>query len=215
MIATIDIGRIPLTALRRPSESATQGLRWSQVALLPRLGSLRPPSLRRAALIAFWDDEEAARRSLDLHPLRQPSPDPSGFHVVLQPIRAFGTWPGLDEGIPRHRRVDHDGGVLVLTLGQLRVTQVGRFLRSSRPAERSALAAPGFLWGTAAARPPFVATITAWSTGEAAVSYAYENGGAHGTAITAQRRKDFHRRSAFIRFAVTDGDLSPGPTERR
>ena len=82
------------------------------------------------------------------------------------------------------------------------MTQAGRFLRASRPAERSAVAADGFVWGTAASRPPFMATISLWSSGEAAAAYAYGDPDAgHPRAITKQRRKDFHHQSAFIRFA--------------
>jgi hypothetical protein len=104
--------------------------------------------------------------------------------------------------VPRSRVTHHDGSVLVTTLGRLRLSQTIRFLRASRPAERAAISADGFLWGTAAARPPFVATFSVWSSDEAAAAYAYSDPNAgHPQAITKQRRKDFHHESAFIRFA--------------
>ena len=74
--------------------------------------------------------------------------------------------------------------------------------RASRPAERAAVEAGGIIWGTAAARPPFVATISFWESGKAAATYAFgRQQPQHSHAIEAQRRKDFHRRSAFVRFA--------------
>ena len=204
MIATIDMDTVGVTGLRRPKPDRVSGLRWCQVALLPALASIRPPSLRRAVLLAFWDDEVAAAGVTDLHPLgRRDGGAGDGFHTTLRPLRAHGTWPGLDDDITRARTVDHRGDVIVLTLGRLRIAQTLRFLRASRPAERAALSAPGFRWGTAAARPPFVATITAWDSGDASADYAYGRAAPHDNAIQQQRRKDFHRQSAFIRFAPT------------
>jgi hypothetical protein len=91
---------------------------------------------------------------------------------------------------------------MALTLGRLRLGQTIRFLRASRPAERAATNADGFIWGTAAARPPFVATISVWGSADAIMNYAYTTpDGGHPRAITAQRRKDFHHQSAFVRLA--------------
>ncbi len=153
-------------------------------------------------VIAFWDDEQAAAAFAEDHPLGQCYAD-NGFRAVLRPLRAFGTWPGLPDDIPRARNVAHDGPVLVTTLGRLRITQAGRFFRASRPAERSAIAADGFMWGTAASRPPFMATVSLWSSDAAAAAYAYggDSDAGHPRAITKQRRKDFHHESAFIRYA--------------
>lgn len=47
-----------------------------------------------------------------------------------------------------------------------------------------------------------MATVSVWSSDEAAAAYAYGDPGAgHPRAITEQRRKDFHHESAFIRYA--------------
>ena len=206
MIATVDIADLgaPRTLRNlwhRPTPAHVSGLRWLDTAVAAPLASTRPPGLRRAVMIAFWDQEEAAAAFAEEHPLGQRFAD-NGFHAVLRPLRTFGTWPGLPDDLPRARRVEHDGPVLVTTLGRLRATQAGRFFRASRPAERSAVAAAGFVWGTAAARPPFMATISLWSNGEAAAAYAYgDPDAAHPLAISEQGRKDFHHASAFIRWA--------------
>jgi len=227
MIATVNIAdlgaRSTLRSLWRPPTPAdVPGLRWLGTAIAAPLASKRPPGLRRSVMIAFWDDEAAAAAFAEEHPLGQRYGD-NGLRAVLRPLRAFGTWPGLPDDLPRARKVAHDGPVLVTTLGRLRFTQIVRFFRASRRAERSALAAPGFVWGTAAtARPPFpMATVSMWSSDEAAASYAYGDPEAgHPSAITQQRRKDFHHESAFIRFAplvitgsvrglpATDGDVA-------
>ena len=218
MIATIDIAdigaRSTLRALRRrPAPTDVPGLRWLDVAPAAALASRKPPGLRRAVLFAMWDDEDAAAAFADTHPLAERFAH-DGFHAVLRPLRAFGTWPGLPDTVARTRVTNHDGPVLVTTLGRLRFSQTIRFFRASRPAERAALAADGFLWGTAAARPPFLATVSVWSSDEAAAAYAFGDAHAgHPRAIAQQRRKDFHHESAFIRYAVvsTSGTLPGAP----
>jgi len=207
MIATVNIAdlgaRRTLRSLwHRPAPADVAGLRWLDTAVAVPLASKRPPGLRRSVMIAFWDDEEAAAAFAEDHPLGQRYAD-HGFRAVLRPLRAFGTWPGLPDDLPRARAAVHDGPVLVTTLGRLRMSQAGRFFRASRPAERSAVAAAGFVWGTAASRPPFMATVSLWSSGEAAAAYAYagDPDAGHPSAITKQRRKDFHSESAFIRYA--------------
>jgi len=216
MIATIDVAdigiRSTLRALRRrPTPTDVPGLRWLDVAPAVPLASKRPPGLRQAVLFAMWDDENAAGAFADTHPLSERFAH-NGFHAVLRPLRAFGTWPGLPDAVPRTRVSQHDGPVIVTTLGRLRMSQTLRFLRASRPAERAAIKAGGFVWGTAAPRLPFVATVSVWSSDEAAAAYAYADAHAgHPQAIARQRRKDFHRESAFIRYAIvsTSGTL-PG-----
>jgi hypothetical protein len=157
-------------------------------------------------MIAFWDDEASAAAFMRDHPLGQRFAG-NGFRAIVRPLRAHGAWPGLPEELPRTRVTEHDGPVLVTTLAKLRLSQTVRFLRASRPAERAALAAPGFVWGTAATRPagphpPFMATVSLWSSAEAAAAYAYADPDAgHPSAISQQRRKDFHHESAFIRHA--------------
>ncbi len=81
------------------------------------------------------------------------------------------------------------------------MSQVVRFLRTSRPAEQAALADDGLIWATAAVRPPVMTTISFWESGRAAVAYAYgRKRPAHPRAIAEKEHKDFNRQSAFIRF---------------
>ncbi len=212
MLATVDIAdlgvRSTLRALRhRPAPATVPGLRWLETAAAVPLASKTPPGFQRAVMIAFWDDEAAAAAFTRDHPLGQRFAG-SGFHALVRPLRAHGAWPGLPDEVPRARAAGHDGPVLVTTLAKLRMSQTIRFLRASRPAERSALAAAGFMWGTAATRPagmhpPFMATVSLWTNAEAAAGYAFADpDGGHPRAVTEQRRKDFHHESAFIRHAL-------------
>src|SRR5688572_30336623 len=137
--------------LRRPGRDAVPGLRSADVALCVPLAMTAPPMPRRALLVGFWDDETSFDRFVDHDPIGQRFS--GGFEARLRPLRAYGDWPGLDADVDRSRTVPHEGPVVVLTLGRLRISQLVRFMRASRPAEKAATEHPGLLWGTAAARP--------------------------------------------------------------
>ena len=191
-----------VTMLRKaPTAASIPGLRHANVAVAAplRASNVSAPQFRRVALIAFWDDEGALERFLGEHPISATLA--GGWHVRLEPLRAWGSWPGLPSDVPTARTVAYDGPAVVLTLGRLRITQAVRFLRTSARAERAARAAPGMQWGTALARPPFVATCSLWENTNALASYAFGNREpAHADAIAADRGKPFHHQSAFIRF---------------
>jgi hypothetical protein len=206
MLASVHIADVPvstsLSLLRKPPKpEATKGLRSARVALAaPLRSSFFPaPSLKRAGLIAFWDDDESLDAFLADDPFAAALA--SGWHVRLEPLRAYGTWPGLDATVPGARKVDGAGPAAVLTLGRLRFTQAARFLRTSAKAEAAVLDAPGLIWATGLGRPPFVATCSLWNDADAIAAYAYnDTAAAHPRAIVEDRGKPFHHEEAFIRF---------------
>ena len=207
MIATVqlvDLGPAGTlrAVMRRPKPRDTPGLRSAQVAVFAPLALSGPPPVSRAGLIAFWDDQDSFDRFVDGDPIGKRFA--GGFQARLRPLRAHGSWPGLPGDVPQTRAVEHDGPAVVLTLARLRISQVVRFLRASRPAERAALGSDGMIWGSAAVRLPFVATVSIWQDARLTATYAYgRQQPAHSHAISEQQRKDFHRQSAFIRFAPT------------
>jgi hypothetical protein len=196
-----DVGaRTAIRLVWRAPKSAP-GLRQANVALTaPFGGALRPSvDVGRPALVAFWDDDDALDRFLADHPVAASLA--GGWHVRLEPLRAFGSWPGLPDDVPRGRNVEHDGSAVVLTLGRLRLTQAPRFLRVSNRAGARVVGAAGLTWATAMARPPFVGTCSLWESTDALSAYAYgPSDPAHPGAISADRAKPFHHQSAFIRF---------------
>ena len=204
MIASVhiaDVGvRSALKVLRKaPSPASVSGLRQANVALTAMLGEKVPkPSLGRPALVAFWDADDALDAFLADHPLAKTLA--GGWSVRLEPLRAWGSWPGLPDDLTRSRTVDHEGPAVVVTLGRLRWPQGFRFLRTSAKAEADLVGAPGLIWATAMARPPFFCTCSLWQSSDALSAYAFTPGGGHHGAITADRSKPFHHQSAFIRF---------------
>jgi hypothetical protein len=203
--------RRALAVLRRaPSGASAPGLRHANVAVAAQLrtSSVAAPQFRRVALIAFWDDDDALDRFLDAHTMAAALK--GGWHARLEPLRAWGAWPGLPTDTPKTRNVDTHGPAAVLTLGRLRPTQAVRFFRTSARAERAAREAPGLTWGTALARPPFVATCSLWQSTQALSAYAFGRTPAHPDAIAADKAKPFHHQSAFIRFRPYDSVGSLG-----
>lgn len=210
-LADVGIGSA-LGLLRRvPAPGSIGGLRHAEIgAAVPLSASALPrPALRRVGLFGFWDDDEAVERFTAEHPVGQKLRD--GWQARLTPLRAFGSWPGLPPDLSASRHTDYDGPAVVLTLGRLRLTQVVRFLRTSAKAEEAALEAPGAIWTTALARPPFVATCSLWTSTRALSTYAYgARDRRHLDAVEADRAKPFHKRSAFVRFRPyrVEGSLS-------
>lgn len=215
MIASVHVADVgfpaALKVLRRaPTAEEVPGLRHADVALVAPLGgsALPSPQLGRVALVAFWDDDEALDGFLVRAPLARRLA--GGWHVRLEPLRAFGSWPGLPPETPRARTVTEDGPAAVLTLGRFKWARAVPFLRESRKAELAVVDAPGLAWATGMARPPFVATCSLWESGHAAAEYAYgQTRAAHPNAIGADRIKPFHHQSAFIRFRpyASEGQL--------
>jgi hypothetical protein len=200
-IANVGLGSALSLVRRAPKPAEVGGLRHSEVAITAPLSAsiLARPDLGRAALVGFWDDEAALDGFLAGHPVATKLA--GGWHVRLEPLRAFGTWPGLPSDTPTTRVVEHEGPVAALTIGRLRFSQAPRFLRTSTKAEARALGAPGLIWASGLARPPLVSTFSLWESTRALATYAFGRAEpAHPEAIAEGERKPFHHRQAFIRF---------------
>lgn len=214
-LADVGLGRGLRLLMRGARAGSIDGLRHADVGAAAELsGSLRPnPKLGRIGLIGFWDDEEALDRFVREHPLADRLG--GGWHARLEPLRRFGSWPGLDEDIAEARRTEYSGPAVVLTLGRLRPSQGLRFLRASAKAEAAAISAPGAIWATALARPPMVATCSLWESTRALATYAYgTRDPGHPGALAADTAQPFHKRSAFVRFRPyhVEGELAgPNP----
>jgi hypothetical protein len=234
VIASVHVADLGFPAsmrlLRRvPEARSIDGLRQANLALAAPLGrSIRhPPPVGRVAMLAFWDSADAVERFEATHPLAARLA--GGWRAWLEPLRAYGSWPGLPAELSADRSTDHAGPSVVLTLGRLRWSQAVRFFRASGKAERAALVAPGMIWATGLARPPFVATCSLWASTPELTAYAYGRGDpGHPAAIAAHVDKPFHHESAFVRFrpvhtagsldgrnplAAGAGALAPPPTD--
>jgi hypothetical protein len=204
MLATVHIADLGVpqalrTTARRPPRRVP-GLRWGSTALAMPLASSGAPPLGRAGLFAFWEDERSAEAFFADDPRGVRFQE--GLRATLRPLRAHGSWPGLPDEVPRGRKVAHDGPVAVLTMSWLRLSQLGRFGRASKPAEEAALADEGMRWGTTALRLPFAATFSIWSDTRSVMAYAYSRRRPeHPQALDEGERKSFNKRATFVRLA--------------
>lgn len=190
-------------ARARPKPGQVAGLIDAHLATVAPLRTSAVPklSIGRLALISTWEDDAAIDAFEAQHPVAQAMS--TGWSLRLDPLRRWGSWPGLPESIPTDRAAGREepGPFAVLTLARTRMSQIVRFLRTSQPAEASAATAPGFVWGTAVALPPFFATVSLWDSTRALSTYAYgRSQPAHHDAIEVDRAKPFHNESAFVRF---------------
>lgn len=204
-IADVSVGASLAVLRKKPKPGSFPGLRHADVAIAAPLGGsiLPAPQVRRIAMVGIWDDDASIDRFLDEHPHAQALA--GGWRVRLEPLRAWGTWPGLPDEVPRGRNVDDDGPAAVLTMGRVKVTRAVPFLRTSNRAENAVLTAPGLTWATGLARPPFVSTCSLWESSKALSVYAYgRQDPAHAHAIEADQAKPFHHQETFIRFRPYD-----------
>jgi hypothetical protein len=193
-----------LGLIRHPAPGSSPGLLHANAGLAATFGTTPArPSPGRVGLIAFWEDEVALKQFEATHPLAAKLSD--GLAVHARPLRMHGAWPGVGDDVPRHRNVDHEGPVLVLTLARTKVTRFVPFFRASQPAEKAVVRAPGNLFSSAVLRPPFISSISLWESSQAAMDYAFSGRQAgHPEAIAAGRVKPFHHEQAFIRLAVEE-----------
>lgn len=134
-----------------------------------------------------------------------------GWHVRLEPVNVHeyhrargsdteGTWPGIDDTWATDP-APALGPVVSLTLAKTRMSQLPRTLRATIEAGKALGDASGLVWGVALARPPIIATVTLWSSAEAADTYAYRRPGiGHRHAMDVDRVKPLHDSGVFIRF---------------
>jgi len=199
----VEVGwrRAPGLLRGQPDPADVPGLTYAEPVLsLPlRAGLLPRPGPGRAGLIAAWEDDRALDGFLAGHPLAQRLA--RGWHVRLEPLRVFGSWPKMP-GLPkREHPVDDAEPVAVLTLGRPRLRRAAPFLRASGPAEHAAVNDPAVLASTALARPPhLVSTFSLWRSAAEMRGYAFDKDGPHQAAVRADRSRPFHHESAFIRF---------------
>jgi len=166
--------------------------------LTPRLAPAPRPG--RVGLVAAWEDDAGLERFLVTHWLARALS--GGWHVRLEPLRAWGAWRALpDLPGPAFSELGSDP-VAVLTLGRVRLRRLVPFLRASARAEGEAVANPEMLAGTAMARPPrLVCTFSVWRTAQAMREYAQGDPAAgHPRAVAEHLHRPFHHESVFVRL---------------
>ena len=125
---------------RRGGSSLVPGVIAGDVVVVARLSEhlLPRPDRHRIGAFAFWSDEDALDRFLEDH--EAGALLAGGWQMRMQPTRLVGSWRGLGALADHELPMDMDEPTAGLTLGQLRPSQLVRFLKASARAERDALA---------------------------------------------------------------------------
>jgi hypothetical protein len=193
--------RVPGVLRSSPDPAEVPGLTYAAAVLsLPlRERPLPRPARPRIGLIAAWEDDRALDEFLAGHRLAERFA--AGWHVRLEPLRVYGSWPGMPNLPKREQAVGDEQPVAVLTLGRPRLGRLRPFLKASAPAEHGAVTNPAVLASTALAKPPrLVSTFSLWRSAAEMREYAAGEDGPHQAAVRADRGNPFHHDSAFIRF---------------
>ncbi|MGL5811702.1 MAG: hypothetical protein ACRCYQ_17310 [Nocardioides sp.] len=184
------------------------GLLHAETLALMRLGSptvsRERMQLRQAAVFARWEDADALDRFLDGH--RFGAALSAGWHVRLEFLRRYGTLACLADLPVRSGAWDKAEPVVAVTLARLKLPHLPRFLSWGKPVERLVVSHPAARLAVAAMRPPrHFSTFSIWRTIEEMTAMVHgtsdvPNAEAHAVAMREQRRLNFHRESAFMRF---------------
>jgi len=198
-------------ALFRPPNGARDdapGLTHIEHLSLMTLGapaiSLERLQLRRLAVFAQWDSEQALDDYLGASPLGQHLA--LGWHVRLEFVRRWGAVQGLHRLPVNASTMEPEEPVVAVTLAHLKLPQVHRFFQWGRPVERLVRDSPGTTLALAAIRPPRTfSTFTVWNSVREmrAMVEGHGSGQApqrHATAMAERERKDFHSEFTTLRF---------------
>lgn len=172
------------TSVRRklPDITEVAGLRSiRKVLAAPFSGKHLPgPQPGRGGFVAFWDDMAALNDFDEWHPAAREFRD--GFTIRAEPLKASGAWPGLSVEVPAVEARAHEGPVVGLSIGNVRLAKFGGLQKRNVNIEKQALASPSFVWGTALAGPTrLLATLSVWDSDAGLTEFART--GAHRDGI--------------------------------
>jgi hypothetical protein len=193
---------------RHPGDDGVPGLTHIEHLSLMTLGapaiSLERLQLRRVAVFAQWESEQALDDYLGANPLgRQLA---QGWHVRLEFVRRWGAVTGLHRLPLNASTMEPDEPVVAVTLAHLRLTEARRFFHWGRPVEQLVRDSPGTTLALAAIRPPRTfSTFTVWNSVREMrdMVEGYGSGSApqrHATAMAEREREDFHFEFTTLRF---------------
>ena len=190
-------------ALRRWPLRHVAGLRFSKILGSGHEGGfgLRPSGTRQGLLLGF-DDENAARRFIDLSPVMAAyrSHARECCVALLRVASAKGSWSGAAFGPTG--TLDGGGPIAALTRASIRPRHLAAFWRHSPPSERSLAEAPGCLLAVGLGEAPLLrqCTFSVWR--DVAAMDAYARRGAHQQAIRASKAGAFFSESMFLRLQL-------------
>lgn len=161
--------------------------------------------LRRWALFATWDDDEAVDAFLTTSPeaRRWKERGVESWSVRLAPLGHHGTWRGRDPlaGADPETEEHREGSVAVLTRATITPRHWRSFYRAIPPVERSLAEEPGLLAALGVGELPIgrLATFSLWRSANDLEAFAYR-GSPHHEVVRRTRSEGWFTEELFARF---------------
>lgn len=202
------MSRLLAVPAERWEMTQTAGCRLGKVMGTSKAGTTRISfELRRWAVLAIWEDEEARRAFMDNSSVlrRWRGSADTLQHFLLEPIASRGTWNGV-EPFPSVSGIGVSGSdTAVLTRAAVRAKRWWRFARSAGAVDDALRQEDGCTLAVGVGEWPIgeQATFSVWSSAKAIDAFAYR-GDAHSEVIRRTFKEDWYSEMLFTRFAITE-----------
>ena len=191
-----------------PPQNKTSGLKHAECLSAMTLGApiISPErlQLRKLAMFAYWEDEDALEAFLSKTRLGQKLN--AGWHVRLQFLRQWGQFAGFDNLPEGVSDTDTNKPIVAVTLARLKLPEVFRFIRWGRPVEELVRDDPNTTLAMAAIRPlQTFSNFSIWRSQEAMTNMVRGRSNCprasrHADAMVERARRDFHHQFMTFRF---------------
>jgi hypothetical protein len=170
--------------------------------------------LRRTALFAVWDDDDALDRYLDRTAARRANAEES-YVVRMRAVRGHGRWGGFDVlGALAPAETGADHAVAVITRARVRVRHWRSFSRASRIVSEELRRTPGLLAVCGIGEAPVgrLGTFSLWRGASDARDFAYRTP-RHLEVVKRTQADGWYAEELFATFAPYSSSGTWGGTD--